>query len=281
MFEIWNLNFVWNLGRGFWNLIYVMSLLFDQVIFGPIKSRRFGISLGINLLPTHYKFCTFDCVYCECGWTRHGDDRKQKLFSPGEVISALEEKCRKLAGSAVTPDNLTFAGNGEPTLHPKFPEIVDGTIRIRDQYFPGAGITVLSNATQLHKSRIRDALLRVDHNVLKLDCGTEEMFRRINRPLGNITLAKIVDHLRNLQGHMTIQTLFVRGWYLGEEIDNTTEAEINAWLEHLRLIRPGAVMIYSIDRNPPVSTIQKVPADELYRIASLVEMSGLKTEVYP
>jgi wyosine [tRNA(Phe)-imidazoG37] synthetase (radical SAM superfamily) len=203
------------------------------------------------------------------------------LFTTAEVIRALEEKCRKLAGSGILPDNLTFAGNGEPTLHPRFHEIVDETIRVRDQYFPQAKITVLSNATQLHKSRIRDALLKVDNNVLKLDCGTEEMFLRINRPLGNITLAKIVGLLRNLNGNLTIQTLFVRGTYLGEEVDNTTETELNAWMAHLQMIRPRTVMIYSIDRNPPVNTIQTVPAEELYRIASLVEKLGLKTEVYP
>ncbi|MDD5508543.1 MAG: radical SAM protein [Bacteroidales bacterium] len=258
-----------------------MSILFDQIIFGPVRSRRFGISLGINLLPTSYKYCTFDCVYCECGWTQHREDRKQKLFTPAEVISAFEEKSRKLVGSGIMPDNLTFAGNGEPTLHPHFHTIVDETIRIRDHYFPKARITVLSNATQLHKSRVRDALLNVDNNVLKLDCGTEEMFRRINRPLGSITLAKIVDLLRNLNGHLTIQTLFVRGTYQGGELDNTTEAELNAWMGHLQQIRPGSVMIYSIDRNPPVSSIQKVPAEELYRIASRVEKLGLKTEVYP
>jgi len=258
-----------------------MSILFDQIIFGPVRSRRFGVSLGINLLPTSYKFCTFDCVYCECGWTRYHRDRKQKLFTFGEIVTALEEKCRKLSGSSLIPDNLTFAGNGEPTLHPRFPEIVDETIRIRDHYFSQAQITVLSNATQLHKPSVRNALLKVDNNVLKLDCGTREMFRRINRPLGNITLEKIIHQLQKLDGNLIIQTLFIRGEYQGEQVDNTTEAELNAWMEHLRLIRPRTVMIYSIDRKPPVSTIRKVPAEDLYRIASAVESLGLKAEVYP
>lgn len=258
-----------------------MSILFDLIIFGPVRSRRFGISLGINLLPTSYKFCTFDCVYCECGWTRYHSDRKQKLFTFGEIVTALEEKCLKLAESSVIPDNLTFAGNGEPTLHPRFPEIVGETIRIRDHHFPQARITVLSNATQLHRPSVRNALLKVDNNVLKLDCGTEEMFRRINRPLGTMTLEKIIHQLQKFDGNLIIQTLFIRGEYQGEQVDNTTEAELNAWMEHLRVIRPQAVMIYSIDRKPPVSTIRKVPAEDLYRIASLVEALGLKTEVYP
>ena len=258
-----------------------MSILFDQIIFGPVKSRRFGISLGINLLPTSYKFCTFDCVYCECGWTHFQQEPREKLFSKEEIFRALDEKCRSLSQTSIKPDNLTFAGNGEPTLHPDFPDIMDETIRVRDRYFPLALITVLSNATQLHKPAIRKALQKADKNVLKLDCGTEEMFQRINRPMGPITLEEIIRNLRLFDGDLIIQTLFVRGEHQGKKIDNTTEEELNAWLEHIRLIRPRSVMIYSIDRHPPVNTILKVPAEELYQIASRVGILGIKTEVYP
>ncbi len=258
-----------------------MSILFDQIVFGPVRSRRFGISLGINLLPISYKFCTFDCVYCECGWTKFQQEDRQQLFTREEVVAALDEKCRSLQQRSVRPDNLTFAGNGEPTLHPDFPEIMDATILLRNQYFPQAQITVLSNATQLHRPRIRKALTKADNNVLKLDCGTEEMFRLINRPIGSISLGKIIHDLLLFEGNLIIQSLFVRGEYGGNTIDNTTEKELDAWLGHLQLIRPRSVMIYSIDRHPPVSTILKVPAEELYRIASRVEKLGIPTDVYP
>jgi wyosine [tRNA(Phe)-imidazoG37] synthetase (radical SAM superfamily) len=258
-----------------------MSILFDQIIFGPVRSRRFGISLGINLLPSGYKFCTFDCVYCECGWTRMKDKQREKLFTRDEILTALEKKCRELSAASVIPDNLTFAGNGEPTLHPEFPGIMEGALKIRNSYFPGTQITVLSNATQLHKPAIKNALLKADNNVLKLDCGTERMFRLINRPLGSITLDKIVRQLIRFKGNLIIQSLFIRGEYMGESIDNTTSEEISAWLEHLQDIQPRTVMIYSIDRKPPVGTILKVPKDELYRIAGIVEDAGIRTEVYP
>jgi wyosine [tRNA(Phe)-imidazoG37] synthetase (radical SAM superfamily) len=257
-----------------------MSILFDQIIFGPVNSRRFGVSLGINLLPVTYKYCTFDCVYCECGWTRNKEHRQGRLFSFGQIAEALEMTCIELRNKQVVPDNLTFAGNGEPTLHPSFPAILEMAMEKRDRYFPEARITVLSNATRLHIKAVREALLKADHNVLKLDCGTERMFRLINRPLPKITLQMIVEQLTRFEGHLIIQSMFVRGTLDGEPIDNTEEAEMNAWLVHIRKIAPEKVMVYSIDRFPPAASIRKIPAVELEAIAEKVINAGIPAEVF-
>jgi wyosine [tRNA(Phe)-imidazoG37] synthetase (radical SAM superfamily) len=258
-----------------------MSILFDQIIFGPVHSRRFGLSLGINLLPTTYKYCTFDCVYCECGWTKVDRNKKPgHIFTFEEIAAALEIACQKLKDQKVVPDNLTFAGNGEPTIHPAFPAIIDMTLRTRDLFFPDTRVTVLSNATRLHRPLIRQALMEVDHNVLKLDCGTEAMYRLINRPLPHITLQSIVDQLIRFESDLIIQSMFIRGEHEGRKIDNTTDDEVAAWLDHLVKITPEKVMVYSIDRSPPTSSIHKVPYEDLVLIAGKVEKLGIPAEIY-
>jgi wyosine [tRNA(Phe)-imidazoG37] synthetase (radical SAM superfamily) len=257
-----------------------MSILFDEIVFGPVRSRRFGLSLGINLLPTGFKYCTFNCVYCECGWTKVSSYKKIGLFSREEVRKALEKRCSELKVRNTNPDNLTFAGNGEPTIHPEFPGIIDDTINIRDAFFPKAQVTVLSNASMLGKTAIRTALKKVDNNVLKLDCGTENIFRLINRPRGSVTLKKIIDELISFNGSIIIQTLFIRGEYNGIQIDNTTGEEVEQWLKHIGEIRPRLVMIYPIARQTPVATLQKIPYAELEEIAKKVESIGIPAQVY-
>ncbi|MCF8337244.1 MAG: radical SAM protein [Bacteroidales bacterium] len=255
-----------------------MAILFDEIVFGPVHSRRFGLSLGLNLLPVGSKFCTFDCIYCECGWTQKEQMKKGELPSFETIRKAMQETFADLDRS---PDNITFAGNGEPTIHPDFPAIIDETIRLRNHYFPGAKVTVLSNASQLHKPKILGALKKADNNVLKLDAGTEEMFQKINSPAGNLSLDNIVTHLKKFNsGELTIQTLFLRGYINGERIDNTNGQELEHWLNHIKAIQPKNVMIYSLDREPPAKHLEKIDYSELQEIARKIEKAGINTSIY-
>jgi wyosine [tRNA(Phe)-imidazoG37] synthetase (radical SAM superfamily) len=257
-----------------------MSILFQDVVFGPVKSRRLGVSLGINLLPVESKFCTFNCIYCECGWTHHQAGSGSRLPDRETVRSKLEEKLIALQNADAAPDAITFAGNGEPTIHPQFPEIFHDTVELRDRYFPQARVSVLSNASTLNKPAVFDALKKSGDSILKLDAGTEKMFRQINGPGGNITLKSIVEKLKEFNGGLIIQTLFLRGTYNGQTVDNTAEPEISRWLEHVKAIKPKYVMIYPIDRATPVETLDKVPFEELVKIAERVEKTGIKAQVY-
>jgi wyosine [tRNA(Phe)-imidazoG37] synthetase (radical SAM superfamily) len=254
--------------------------LFDDIVFGPVKSRRFGVSLGVNLLPLNMKFCTFNCVYCECGLTNPAQDKKAKLNNTENIINSLENRFRELNNNGLKPDNITFAGNGEPTLHPGFPTIIENTIRLRDEIFPKAEITVLSNATRLHIPEVRNALLKVDNNVLKLDAGTQETFELINRPASPVKLADIVSRLASFGGKVVIQTLFLRGVINGVSIDNTIESEISPWLGYLEKIRPSLVMIYPIERSTPEQGIEKISQAELQGIARRLEPLSIPYEVF-
>ncbi|MBU2649509.1 MAG: radical SAM protein [Bacteroidetes bacterium] len=256
------------------------GFLFSDMVFGPVNSRRLGVSLGINLLPTDYKFCTFNCVYCECGWTKSGDGNKFPLPSTGELREKLEAKMKDLADQGILPDAITFAGNGEPTLHPEFPDIMDMVITLRDKYFPDARITVLSNASQVHKEKIFMALRKADQNILKLDAGTDETFRKINQPKGNLTIRDVVDSLKKFEGKLIIQTLFMEGTINGQKVSNTGQEEIGKWIEHLREINPEYVMIYAIDRETPAENIRKLSFRELNEIADKVELAGFRTKVF-
>ena len=256
------------------------GILFDEIVFGPVKSRRFGVSLGINLLPLHGKFCSFNCIYCECGLT--GEDKKEKplLFSAAEIASSLRSRFEALKTGGLDPDNITFAGNGEPTLHPDFETIIDNTINLRNEFFPQAKITVLSNATRLDREKVKRALLRVDNNVLKLDAGTNATFQAINRPTHPITLEKVIEELKKFEGNLVIQTMLIRGDVDGKQADNTTEEELTLLLEHIREIAPTLVMLYPIDRQTPYRTLEKVPEPEFRALASRIEAMGIKAEVF-
>jgi wyosine [tRNA(Phe)-imidazoG37] synthetase (radical SAM superfamily) len=256
------------------------TILFDKLVFGPVYSRRLGISLGINLLPTKSKFCNFDCIYCECGWSKSSEGKHIKLPTRDEIKDALSAKLQELRGTVNEPDAITFAGNGEPTIHPQFAAIIDDTLEIRDQYSPHTIISVLSNASMLHKEKVREALKKVEKNILKLDTGIEETFQRLNQPAGKITLEQVVKNLQLFNGNLILQSLFVRGEYKGHFIDNTTEKEINAWLPLVKKINPKCVMIYPIDRGTPVKSLEKIAESTLQNIAGQVEALGIKTEVY-
>lgn len=256
------------------------GILFDEIVFGPVKSRRFGVSLGINLLPLHGKLCSFNCVYCECGLTNEAKKEKLVLFSTSEINASLQSRFEALKSGGLEPDNITFAGNGEPTLHPDFETIIDNTIRLRDEFFPRAMITVLSNSTRLDRPTVKRALLRIDNNVLKLDTGTNATFQAINRPTFPITLERIIKELKNFEGNLVIQTMLIRGEVDGKHVDNTTEAELTLWLKHIREINPKLVMLYPIDRQTPYRTLEKVPEAEFQALAARIETLGIKAEVF-
>ncbi|HKJ78258.1 MAG TPA: radical SAM protein [Prolixibacteraceae bacterium] len=255
------------------------TFLFDKIIFGPVKSRRLGVSLGINLLPTNVKVCSFDCIYCECGWTPKKYDGIAKLPLRAEVQQKLEEKLREMKASGELPDVITFAGNGEPTLHPDFAGIIDDTIELRDKFSPGARIAVLSNASTLHKKSVFNALLKIKDNIQKLDSAFEETIRVLDCPKGNYNLEKVVDQLAAFNGNVTLQTMFVKGSFKGVEIDNTTEKEISAWIELIKKIKPKQVMIYTIARDTPIDTLQKTLPETLDGIATRVKAAGFPVQV--
>ena len=255
------------------------TFLFDEIIFGPVKSRRLGVSLGVNLLPVNIKICSFNCIYCECGWTVGRHDEKIKLPSRAEVREKLEGTLVKMASTEQLPDVITFAGNGEPTLHPEFAEIIDDTIEVRNMLAPKTRIAVLSNATMLHKKPVFDALLKVKDNIQKLDSAFPETIKFIDYPNANFDLQKIVDQLTSFNGKVTIQTMFLRGNFKGHNFDNTTETEISAWLELLLKIKPAHVMIYTIARDTPVNSLVKIPISELKAIANKLEQAGLSVQV--
>lgn len=238
------------------------------------------MSLGINLLPATKKLCNFNCIYCECGWTTDTNKEKSRLPERDEIYRALELKLSDMKEKNQPPDVITFAGNGEPTLHPDFPGIVDDSIELRNKYFPKARIAVLSNSTTITIPRIKEALLKVDQNILKLDSGFDLTVKVHNQPRVNVKVAELISNLKSFKGQLIIQTLFLRGSYNGRIIDNTTPEEVDAWLKAIELIRPYEVMIYTISRGTPEGgELSKVPLAELKRIAGMVNNLGIRTTV--
>lgn len=255
------------------------TVIYPSPIFGPVHSRRLGVSLGINLLPGDGKRCSFDCLYCECG-LRSEHPSHLRYPDREEVREALEQRLIDMTLNGPTPDVLTFAGNGEPTMHPQFPDIIDDVLALRDRYFPLARVSVLSNATFITWQKVFDALLRVDNNILKLDTVDAAYIRRINRPAGHYDLQSLIDMLKAFKGHCIIQTMFMKGTdFDGCSVDNTTDAYVQPWLDVISDIAPGKVMIYTIDRETPCPTLLKATRDELDSIAARVEALGIPCSV--
>ncbi|MCX6285616.1 MAG: radical SAM protein [Bacteroidetes bacterium] len=257
-----------------------MPFLFHDVIFGPVRSRRLGLSLGINLLPLYSKLCSFNCIYCECGWTPSRAREDMELPSREEVASFLEQKLMELVKEDYLPDAITYAGNGEPTLHPEFSGIVDDTISLRNRYSPRSKVTVLSNSSRIHDPAVFEALLKLDNNILKLDAGTEETFRILNNPVESFDFKQMISGLVKFNGRLIIQTMFLRGYFNDKILDNTTDHEVAEWIEHLKKIRPKTVMIYPIARATPVKDLEKISRKELESIALRVQREGLEVKVY-
>ncbi|MCR4920092.1 MAG: radical SAM protein [Bacteroidaceae bacterium] len=254
------------------------TIIYSSPIFGPVHSRRLGVSLGINLLPGDGKVCSFDCVYCECGL--NADHRpKRPLPTPEEVGRALTEKLRRMGEEGVRPDVLTFAGNGEPTLHPLFPEIVREVRQIRDALCPQAQLSILSNATQIHRQEIREALRLFDNNIQKLDTVDMDYIRMVDRPQGRYEVEKQIEYLAMFEGKVIIQTMFMGGELNGKSVDNTGEEYVVPYLQALQRIGPNQVMIYTIDRETPVSGLKKASHEQLDAIAQRIRDLGIATSV--
>lgn len=254
-----------------------MTFLFDSIVFGPVKSRRLGVSLGINLLPTDSKICSFDCIYCECGWTNAMVSGN--LPTREQVRQALDKKLSEMLYRGNSLDVITFAGNGEPTLHPDFASIIDDTMELRGKYFPGARIAVLSNATMIHQPQVITALKLVDQNILKLDSAFDSTVNLLNQPLMKFDVRNLVERLMAFDGKLIIQTLFVRGKINGQTIDNTTPTEVDAWLLLIEKIKPQEVMIYTVARDTPASELIKISFGELNKIADKVRELGIPVQV--
>ncbi|MCF6365908.1 MAG: radical SAM protein [Bacteroidales bacterium] len=253
--------------------------LFDETIFGPVKSRRLGVSLGINLLPLDYKYCNFDCIYCECGRTHKEKFKGKRFHDRKDVKEKLENVLSEMKKNNNSPDVITFAGNGEPTIHPDFEGIIGDTIITRNKYFPKARIAVLSNATLIQKKSVFNALQKVDDNILKLDSAFDETVKFMNNPPAEFTVKKLVGNLKAFKGNLIIQTMFLSGTYKGKSADNTNNKEVEAWIKLLKEIKPKQVMIYTIDRDTPSENLKKVSPEKLYEIAEKVKNEGFEIQV--
>ncbi len=257
----------------------MQTVLFHSTIFGPIHSRRLGISLGVNLMPNDGKICSFDCVYCEAGYNAQGQGTTG-LPTHTTVKRQLRNKLKQMKEAGENLDVITFSGNGEPTLHPQFKEVVHDVIVLRDQYFPNARVSVLSNATLASNPNVKKALLAVDNNILKLDSAVPSTMRLINQPKSpNVIPAGIMEDLAEYGGKCIVQTMLLRGEHNGQRIDNTTDAEIEALIDAYKTIKPQEVMIYSIDRKTPEEHLEKVGREELEAIGRRIEAAGIKVQV--
>lgn len=245
-------------------------MLFPTIIYGPIRSRRLGVSLGVNLMPTDAKLCTFDCVYCECGWNQPVSH--PQLPTREQVREALNDQLSSLDSPL---DVITFSGNGEPTLHPDFLGVIQDTCALRDQYCPNAKISVLSNSTQLLREDVVAALRLCDNRILKLDSAITSTMRLIDKPVNpSLTVEQILERLSLFDGDFTLQTCFLTGEYEGQMIDNTTSEELTAWYQAVDYLHPKQVMIYVIDRVTPLKTLSKIPLEKMNEIAAPLREKG-------
>lgn len=257
----------------------MQTVLFHSTIFGPIHSRRLGVSLGVNLSPSDGKVCSFDCLYCEAGFNAQGPGTTG-LPSRGKVKADLDAKLKSMSEAGEPLDVITFSGNGEPTLHPDFEAVIDDVISLRDKYFPDVKISVLCNSTRLSDQGVVRALHRVDNAILKLDSAITPTMRQIDRPLSpSFTSESVIDQLVDFGPDAIIQTMLLRGEYDGKPVDNTTSAEIDALLDAYRRIMPRQVMLYSIDRKTPAEHLVKVPREQLEAVAERVRALGIDVTV--
>lgn len=254
------------------------TIIYPSPIFGPIHSRRLGVSLGINLLPADGKVCSFDCIYCECGFNA---ERRPHTKCPtrAEVKQALEQKLIDMQLNGPTPDVFTFAGNGEPTSHPDFAGIIEDTLALRNRYFPKAKMSVLSNSTFIHRQDVFEALCKVDNNILKLDTIDANYIALTDRPVGTYKVDEIIARMKQFKGKLIIQTLFMKGTHQGVSVDNTGDEYVLPWLEAVKSIAPEKVMIYTIDRETPDPDLQKATHEELDRIGAMIREQGLEVSV--
>lgn len=258
----------------------MQTVLFHETIFGPIHSRRLGTSLGVNLTPDDGKICSFDCLYCEAGFNAQGPGTTG-FAARADVARLLEEKLGAMSRRGDTLDVITFSGNGEPTLHPQFAAIVSDVIALRDKYYPQAKVSVLTNSTRLGDPAVAEALGKVDNNILKLDSALDETVRVLDRPNApGFSAAKVIGQLSQFAGTGIIQTMMLRGQWEGKRIDNTIPAEVDALIKAYREISPREIMLYSIDRQTPARTLEKIPPGELRLIGERIQaQTGIPVQV--
>lgn len=253
-------------------------MLFGDIAYGPIHSRRLGVSLGMEIMPLEHKLCTFNCVYCECGWNERVDH--PRLPSREAVRTALETKLQALRAEQTSLDVITFSGNGEPTLHPDFKGIIEDTCALRDRYYPTAKVSVLSNSTQLGRQEVVDALRLCDNRILKLDAATDEMMRRIDLPVNEaLDVSTLIKWLQQFNGDFILQTCFLRGEHDGKRIDNTTQEELDAWYRAVEQLRPQQIMIYVIDRKTPEEHLEKISREQMESIAAPLLEKGFNVTI--
>ncbi|MBQ6072175.1 MAG: radical SAM protein [Bacteroidales bacterium] len=249
-------------------------MLREKTVFGPIHSRRLGSSLGINLLPENGKICTFDCIYCECGWNKDGRD-DTVLPTAEKVRHDLEAMLKRLSNEDKPVDSITFSGDGEPTLNPEFPQIIDDTLRLRDQYYPNAKVSVLSNATRVHRPEILAALKRVDNPIMKIDAPTNELAERINHPAPGYDVASVVQALRGFDGNFVLQTMFLKS----SDFDSSSPEVLNGWMDIVRTLKPREVMVYTIDRPTPAEKLQKFTVEEMHTLVKPLIDEGFTIQI--
>lgn len=254
--------------------------LWESIAFGPIHSRRLGSSLGINVSPTDVKICSFDCVYCECGWTLEKDISSTHFHPASLILQAIEKKLKQCQQDEIHIDSITFSGNGEPTLHPQFGEIIDGLLKLRDQYYPTSAITCLTNSTRLGEDSVRNALLKIDNPMLKLDAGLPDLYQLINRPILPVTLEETVQNLSFFKNNLLIQSMFLKGEVDGVAFDNTSEENVSAWVDIIKKLKPKRVLIYSLDRETPATKLKQISKQELELIAERVRAYGIRADIY-
>ena len=252
----------------------VSAMLREETVFGPIHSRRLGSSLGINLLPVNGKICSFDCSYCECGWNRDGKDDK-RLPSAAEVRSALQDKLSALMLEGVRIDSITFSGDGEPTLNPEFPRIIDDTLRLRDVFYPDAKVSVLSNATRVHVPEVFEALRKVDNPIMKIDAPTDELVRLIDNPAPGYSLARTIEALRRFEGDFVLQTMFLRS----PDFDSSSPEVLDGWKAIVRDLRPRKIMVYTIDRPTPMQGLEKFSVELMRSLVSDLIEEGFNIDI--
>lgn len=253
-------------------------MLFGDIAYGPIHSRRLGVSLGMEIMPLEHKLCTFNCVYCECGWNERVDH--PRLPFREAVRTALETKLQALRAEQTSLDVITFSGNGEPTLHPDFKGIIEDTCALRDRYYPTAKVSVLSNSTQLGRQEVVDALRLCDNRILKLDAATDEMMRRIDLPVNEaLDVSTLIKWLQQFNGDFILQTCFLRGEHDGKRIDNTTQEELDAWYRAVEQLRPQQIMIYVIDRKTPEEHLEKISREQMESIAAPLLEKGFNVTI--
>lgn len=252
--------------------------IYTTHIMGPIHSRRLGVSLGVNLLPDNGKVCSFNCVYCECGWNE--DHRGGSLPHADEVLAQLEEKLKSMSAAGETLDVITFAGNGEPTLHPEFARVIEATLALRDRYYPAVKVSVLSNGTRMTVPAVKEALMRVDNNILKLDGAFDETVRLIDQPVDmHYNVHDVVEGMKGYQGNLIVQTMFVKGSHLGQSFDNTTPEEVAAWCDLMREVQPRQIMVYSLDRPTPEHNLVAISKATMEQLVAPLLAEGFNISI--